>query len=139
MRRKIKSQRGTAAVEFALVLPLLILILFGTIEFGLLLYNQQVITNASREGSRAGIVVGSSRVTDAEISNVVGNYCLNNLVSFDGNTAPVIEIDPSGNRNGSLFGTDLSVTVTYEYSFLVLSTLGFGNQTLRATTLMKME
>jgi hypothetical protein len=49
------GQKGAAAVEFAVVLPLLVLLLFGSIEFGLLLYNQEVITNASREGARAGI------------------------------------------------------------------------------------
>ena len=51
MRRKSSSQKGASLVEFALVLPLLMLILLGMIEFGLLLYNKQVITNASREGA----------------------------------------------------------------------------------------
>jgi Flp pilus assembly protein TadG len=45
---KIREQRGGSALEFAIVLSLLVLILFGIIEFGLVLYNQQVITNASR-------------------------------------------------------------------------------------------
>ena len=139
MKGNVKRQKGAAAIEFALVLPLLVLLLFGTIEFGLLLFNQQVITNASREGARAGIVAGSSRVTDAEIESVVSNYCLDNLISFAGNTTPVIAIDPSGNRDGSLFGEDLTVTVTYDYGFLVLSNLGFGTQTLMATTVMLME
>ncbi|MCK5219206.1 pilus assembly protein, partial [bacterium] len=48
----LKNQRGAAAVEFAIVLPLLALILFGTIDFALLFYNKQVLTNASREGAR---------------------------------------------------------------------------------------
>ena len=49
------GQKGVAAVEFAIVLPFLVLLVFGTIEFGLMFYNKQVITNASREGARAGI------------------------------------------------------------------------------------
>ena len=56
MRSKFSSQKGASAVEFALVLPLLMLILFGIIEFGLLMYNKAMITNASREGARRGIV-----------------------------------------------------------------------------------
>ena len=62
MGRKSSSQKGASLVEFALVLPLLMLILWGIIEFGLLLYNKQVITNASREGARAGIVAANPRV-----------------------------------------------------------------------------
>ena len=57
MRIKFASQKGAAMVEFALILiPLLMLITFGIIEFGMFMYNQQVLTNASREGARAGIV-----------------------------------------------------------------------------------
>ncbi len=52
----MKNQSGSAAVEFALVLPLLLLVLFGTIEFGILMYDQSVITNAAREGARWGAV-----------------------------------------------------------------------------------
>jgi Flp pilus assembly protein TadG len=47
----IKDQNGGAVVEFAIILPLLIALLFGIVEFGLLLYNKQIITNASREGA----------------------------------------------------------------------------------------
>ena len=45
------NQKGAALIEFAIVLPLLLLLVFGAIEFGLLFYNKQVITNASREGA----------------------------------------------------------------------------------------
>ena len=51
-----RNQRGASAVEFALILPILICVLFGIVEFGLLMYDKAVITNASREGARAGIV-----------------------------------------------------------------------------------
>ena len=49
-----KNNKGASAVEFALVLPILIVLLFGIVEFGLLMYNKAVITNASREGARDG-------------------------------------------------------------------------------------
>ena len=54
MKKKkfFKCQRGAAAVEFAIVLPLLLVFVFGIIEFGFLLYDKAVITNASREGAR---------------------------------------------------------------------------------------
>ena len=56
---KIKSQTlnqsGASAIEFAFLLPVLLLFLFGIIEFSVLFYNKAMITNASREGARAGI------------------------------------------------------------------------------------
>ncbi len=47
-------ERGAAAVEFALLLPLLLLILLGTIDWGYFFFIEQLVTNASREGARAG-------------------------------------------------------------------------------------
>ena len=55
MLNKNIDQKGVAAVEFAIVLPFLVLLICGTIEFGLMFYNKQVITNASREGVRSMI------------------------------------------------------------------------------------
>jgi len=51
-RRNDRHDRGAAAVEFALILPLLVLLIFGIVEFGRA-YNVQIsITNAAREGAR---------------------------------------------------------------------------------------
>lgn len=133
------DQKGAAAVEFAIILPVFVLLLFGMIEWGLLLFNQQVITNASREGARAGIVVGSPRLTDTEIQAVVTAYLGNHLVTFGPDSAPSIQIDPPGDRNSSVYGDDLRVTVTYNYGFLVLANLGFADRDLTAASLMKME
>ncbi len=54
---KFKSQRGAQIVEFALILPLLLAIMMLIIDFGFLVYNKAVITNASREAARAGTVL----------------------------------------------------------------------------------
>jgi len=134
----IKDQKGGAAVEFALILPLLIFLLFGIIEGGLLLYNKQIITNACREGVRAGIVVRQPRLTDGEIATVVNQYAQNYLVTFGTGTININSILPV-NRDPGIFGTDLIMDVTYPYNFLVLSAFGFGPITLHAQTIMKME
>ena len=52
MRIKSASQKGAAMVEFALILIPLAYSTFGIIEFGLLMYNQQVLTNASQGGGK---------------------------------------------------------------------------------------
>lgn len=132
--------RGVAAVEFALILPVLVLILFGIIEFGLLLYDQQVITNASREGARAGVVQAAPRPNPAAITSVVTSYTGNYLVSFAGRA-----VNPSVTLpNGACvdFGNPaagLQVSVTYRYTFLVLSNLGFTGPLLTANTTMRCE
>ena len=51
-RSKITNQDGVAAVEFAIILPFLVILIFGMIEFSLVLYNKAMITNASRVGAR---------------------------------------------------------------------------------------
>src|SRR5574341_650477 len=117
--KKLLCQKGTSAVEFALVLPLLMIIVFGIIEFSFILYNKQIITNASREGARCGIVAPRGSVTDTDIEAVVNNYISNHLVSFGPGTATTVPL-PSGDRTGLIFGEPLTVTVTYPYTFLVL-------------------
>ena len=134
----MKSQRGATAVEFAIVFPLLILLMFGIIEFSVILYDKAMITNASREGARAGIVSQLERVSDTQIRSVVDNYCRLYLISFRSGAAPVTTVA----RTGSTFGSDLSVTVTYTYSFLALPqfvTGLVGPMNLTARTVMKME
>ena len=64
----LKNEAGAALVEAALIMIPFLLLLFGVIEFGLLLYDQQVLNNAAREGARAGIVVRTPRLSDDLIS-----------------------------------------------------------------------
>jgi len=141
--KKFKEHKGAAAVEFAIVLIPLILLVFGAIEFGVLLYNQQVITNASREGARAGIVSQSPRVTPAEISTIVNDYAADHLITFGTNNLPTLNPDPpTGYAADAGFGTDLTVRVTYQYEFLVIPNFipGLNNiSNMTATTVMKYE
>jgi Flp pilus assembly protein TadG len=131
----LKREDGAAAVEFALLLPLLMMILFGIIEFGFVLYDQEVITNASREGARFGIVIGDPRPATGQIQNVVDTYLTN--AGLDSGNATV---SVAGAQGAS--GTDLTVSVAYPYNFLVLpnfaASLG-SILNLGATTVMKLE
>ena len=49
---RLARQRGSELLEFALVLPLLLLLVFGIAEFSLVLFDKAVVTNAAREGAR---------------------------------------------------------------------------------------
>jgi len=133
------NQKGAAAVEFAIILPLLLILLFGMIEFGIILYDKAMITNASREGARAGIVyVPDDERSDAEIqtgvTTVVNNYCSSYLITFGASST----INTTAIRAGG----NLTVRVTYQYDFLVLPNFVtdiVGNINLAAQTIMMME
>lgn len=134
MRHFGRLERGIATVEFALVLPILLMTLFGIIELGMAWYTKQVLTNASREGARAGIVYSSPSMTSGEVQTIVQNY-LNN----SGFTQPVT-ITVTG--TGGASGDPLTVTVSHNYTFNVLP--GFvqsmvGDISIEGKTVMRME
>lgn len=136
---KIKDQKGVSAIEFAIVLPVLVVLLFGFIEFSILLYDKAMLTNASREGARAGIVYSDPNpITDADITAVVDNYCASHLISFGTGSA----VNTAISRTVESFGNALTVTVTYRYDFLVLPnfvTSLVGGVNLGAETVMRLE
>src|SRR6186713_1472796 len=52
MKRRLRSERGAELIEFALIFPLLLLVLLGIVDFGFLFQRYEVLTNATREGAR---------------------------------------------------------------------------------------
>jgi len=139
MKRKHQNQKGAAAVEFALVLPVLLILVFGIVEFSVALYDKAVITNASREGARAGIVFRVPPMTDGEILDTVSTYCQNRLLTFGTPTQVTTTIVREG---AGASGDDLTVQVQYQYGFLVIPkfiTGITGGIQLDAQTIMRME
>ena len=65
----LRRNKGQALVEFAFVLPIILLVLMGIIEFGRIFNTYLVLTNASREGARVAAVGGA----DLDIMNSVRN------------------------------------------------------------------
>ena len=134
-----RRQRGAAVVEFGLLLPLLLVVTFGVIEFSIALYDKAVITNASREAARAGIIYSSPRLTNAQISAVATTYCQNYLISLGGQVTPTVSVShPSGTTSGN----PLAVTVSYGYKSLGMNAFVDpmpGLLSLSATTTMNYE
>lgn len=138
-KKSAEKQRGAAVVEFALILPILLALLVGGIDASLALYDKAVITNASREGARAGIVARNPKLTDAQIRQVVTQYAQSALVSFGSNPAqPTVLI-----QKGSLGGDPtLQVTVSYTFDGMGLGSLfqSLGKPwVLQASTVMVYE
>ncbi|HEU4686636.1 MAG TPA: TadE/TadG family type IV pilus assembly protein [Nitrospira sp.] len=135
-RRRALDQRGAAALEFAILLPLFIMFVWGAIEFGLAYYTQEVLTNATREGARAGIVQAIPKPTIAQIQGVVSSYVQAAGLPTGGLTTAVTGA-------GGAFPAPLTVTSTYPYSFRIISMITAGSVpnsiTLRASTVMRNE
>jgi Flp pilus assembly protein TadG len=135
-----KPERGAALVELTIVLPFMLILLMGIIELGLLFYNQQVLTNSSREGARSGIarldVNGDGTFDESDIFAVVDNYWNDRLITFG--PAPVVNKVATGEEG--LYGVNLTVRVDCDYTFLVPGLLGFNPvKNLVAQTVMRME
>ncbi|MFN2417743.1 MAG: TadE/TadG family type IV pilus assembly protein [Candidatus Limnocylindria bacterium] len=71
--RKRDARAGQSMVEFALILPLFILMVFGILDFGRAIYAYSTINNAAREGARWAIVdQGVGHIQDAAANHGVG-------------------------------------------------------------------
>jgi Flp pilus assembly protein TadG len=75
-----RNRRGAAAVEFAVVAPVFFLMIFGMIEFGRMVMVQQILTNASREGARLGVL---DNINESDVIQTVIDYTSS---SFFGNS-----------------------------------------------------
>ena len=148
MRKHSPSINGQSVLEFALVLPLLLLLTFGVIEFGFFVYNQQIITNAAREGARAGIVATQPRVCDtivrsggnSSIEWVVQQYCSTYLITFGTQNTPSVTVAGYAPNAGFCTQSNGDCPVQLQVSSSSRILLGLDpNTTMQAVAAMKYE
>jgi Flp pilus assembly protein TadG len=138
----LRNQKGASAVEFAIVLPLFVIITFGIIELSLLIHAQAVITNASREGARVGIFYEGPAVTNLEITTNVKNRIADEIL-YNRTESRMINLGGTDLTNAELkaligvafVGNFIVVTLDYPYEFLLWPDF----LTISATTQMKRE
>jgi len=127
----IKNNRGQTLVEMALVLPILLLIIFGIIEFGRIFNAHLTLTHASREGARAGAVHKS----DSEIENIVINASYPLIVNEDN-----ITIDPLQTQGRSTGGSvSVEIDSSIEIFTPVISNLLENPYPVSGKTTMRVE
>lgn len=131
-----RSERGAELVEFALVLPLLLLLGLGICDFGLLFQRYEVVTNATREGARAGAV----GLTQQQIEDVIKEY----LEAGGLKATPDVEVTfPTIGANPPL--NAVRVTVKYPNGTFIVAPIAkmFGSTmdvvTLRSASTMRVE
>lgn len=129
-KRMTNTLNGQSTVETALVLPLVILILTGIIDFGLLFNNYLVIANASREGVRLAAVGSTDSAITASIINMT--------TTLD-QTKLGITITPT--QSSRKKGDEVTVTIVYQNQLLtpVISALMPNPVPLNSKTVMRME
>jgi Flp pilus assembly protein TadG len=138
---RLASESGAELIEFAITLPLLLLIGLGIIDFGLLFQRYEVITNAAREGARVAVLPGYA---NADVVVRVNQYLVASGLTRP-HAPPVIS--QSTITLGLNCATVTSVTVTYpsSYSFVggIASFFGVSGLASRslitATTEMRNE
>lgn len=97
----LRDERGQAMVELALVIPLLLVLFMGTVEFGRIFHSYLVITNASREGARVAVLGGSDTAVSDRVGQVTAGLDSARLQT---------SVAPGSRKSGDM----ASVTVKYE-------------------------
>ena len=130
--RRCHARRGVAAVEFAILAPLFFLLIFGMIESGRAIMVQQVLVNASREGSRRAVIEDA---TVEEVKAVVTDYLAG--ASVAGTT---VTVSP-GSLSDLGFGDPVTVSVSVPYSSVswLPSPWFMSGKTLAASSTMRGE
>ena len=126
----MKRSKGQSLVEFALVMPLLMLILVGIIEFGFMFSGYLTLTNASREAARVISLGGTYVEAEARIEGVAG------LLDTDEITL-ITSVDVSTLERGD----SITVTLKYPYHFLTpfLTPLFGGELELESSATLRVE
>ena len=132
IRRRCPVRTGAAAVEFALVAPVFLVLIFGMIEFGRAIMVQQTITNASREGARVAVLDGT---TTAQVNTTVNNYLSNSRIP-----SATVSMQPSTPSTAS-YGDPVTVTVSVRFNDVswLPSPWFLDGKTLSAQTVMRRE
>lgn len=114
--KKIRNNRGQSIVELAMILPIIIILLFGIFEFGRVFNAHMVIANASRQGARVGSVGATVTEVESTVRTNASSLTLSDLTI-------VVSTTGSGGR-----GETITVTVGYDINVSIpFVNLAVGN------------
>jgi len=104
------ARQGTAAVEFALILPVLMMLLLGCIDFGRFPHSYIAVTNAARAGAGFGSVNPYTTATDKEWNAAIKSAVVDEMSKLNGFDSTQLVVPSTKPQNGN-------VTVTVKYPF----------------------
>jgi Flp pilus assembly protein TadG len=131
-RRRTREEDGQAILEFALVLPIFLLLVIGIIQFGIAYNNYITLTDAVRVGAREAAVSRSlpnpEQITTARVHGAAIRLNKADL------TVTVIPNDPATNQQAWVQGGDVTVTGTYPYRLNLFGLVVFSKNMTSQTT-----
>jgi Flp pilus assembly protein TadG len=128
-RIQIRNQQGQTMTEFALVLPVLALILFAVIQFGIVFNNYITLTDATRAGARKAAVSRQDPNRNSAVMSAVRS-------SASDLTSSKLSVSPPSSTWQS--GDDVTVTASYPYSISLLGVV-VKSGSLTSTTTERVE
>jgi Flp pilus assembly protein TadG len=142
--RRLRNERGTALLEAAITIPILLLIAVGIFEFGRAYQTWQVLTNAAREGARIAVLPNPPEgAAEARVRQYMEDGALPNFGSATVDIVGTTMVVNGANVSAS------QVTIGYPFQFIVLgpvaklvnpsSTTGSSELTMQASALMRNE
>lgn len=102
-----RNDRGAVAIEFALVFPLLLLLIFGSFELGLATQDRALAANAAREGARAASLGGNDSDVDAAVRSVLGTTAADIAANCSTSDSESCDLGTAGGI------ATVTVTITY--------------------------
>ncbi|HUF54433.1 MAG TPA: TadE family protein [Dehalococcoidia bacterium] len=134
LKNRTNGEKGQNLVEFAMVVPIFLILVFAIVDFGMGFHAWITVTNAAREGARVGAVGANEATIISKVENTSGSLNDDNMT--------ITVVNPQGSP-----GDTVEVTVAYDYQMITpLSTLlgliggGFGETIdFDATSKMRLE
>lgn len=138
---RLREERGAELVEFAFILPVLLFVVVGIIDFGFMFRNYEILTNAAREGARLGAL---AEYDIPDVRARVKQYAASAGLDQALVVPEPVEVDiPMGITGQTAKAIKVDVSYAHEFTFLgpIATLFGgqFGSVTLRASSTMRKE
>lgn len=112
-RRIIRDESGQNTVEFALILPILLIIIFGIIDFGWLFFNMAMVANSTRSGARYAVVNITTAGDMATLQSMVDTKIKDGLPAYLKRPANGLTVTVIGDKTPASPNDDV-INVTVE-------------------------
>jgi len=144
MFRGVKNEDGASAVEFAIVMMLFVTLLFGIVEFGLIIKDYLTLSQAAREGVRSASLGSPTSVVTSRVQNDAPTLTTTSLtitlykrtVGTTPGAWTALGNTTDGKSNNAASGDEVRVSVTYPHQLItgnLLTCFGSGNTHLNMT------